>query len=1372
MKLKCFLILFFLIFHVLTFSQSKQFRHITTENGLSQSEIYCFLEDSRGFMWFGTLDGLNRSDGYNITVFNTEKNNPNSISNNTVRSLAEDSLGRVWIGTDDGLSVYSPKSDKIQQIELTSFQKELLSIKAILINENRILLGTSLGFLRANIESVNLFDIGENFTQIQLNDKNLKNVVALEGAEDGTVWVATENNIHHLVFQVNATSPILIDTINFTDSLDEKAKYIGVRSIKEDTFGNLWVASHKKGVFRYNSSTKMLSHFTENKSDSNFCSDKCSSVVIDKVGDLWIGTRDKGVIVLESGNLNDENPPFKNIQNSKSNSRSLNSNLIYSLYVSKNNLVWIGTVGSGVNIYNPHQKQFNYYSAKNQSTEDVSESNFVRALYADINDNIFVGKHNDGLYLLNRKENIFRKIGFKTESIYYIGPANDNNLFVCSEFGIYLVQYSNNELKILSKFYNDAVFNIKRVAENIYWVATFKGLKKCKILNNQIILDKEYSTSTTPRISFNNCRDLFFAKKTNELYVGTEGGGLNILKLDKNSNAINISIYKKGTSSNSLSNNYIRSIIKDKQDNMWIGTYEGLNKIQRDSNSGKLSFKVFNKKDGLPNNMIQSIVEDNDSNLWIGTNQGLSKFNPTTEKYYNYFISDGIQSNEFSEHTVFKKSDGEIIIGGINGINTFYPNNIYSDKIQAETEITDFFLFNKKVKIGNEVTKNNVLIENITLTDSIFLAPNQNNFGFGFSAMLFSNPDKIKYAYTLEGFDENWQYTNALNRRATYTNLPFGKYTFKVKSTNYDGIWEETPRSVYVHIRTPFFKTPLAYILYVLIFGIIVFYLTKYSVIRYTTKKEILLENELNKKLHEVDQLRARFFVNVSHDLRTPLTLISSPLEIILESTDLKPDLKNQLNRIKLNVKKLKHIIDQLLDVRRADAGKLSPILKYNNIIDLIKEEVKYFETELSRKQIDLNISSSEAIINTSYDNDMISKVIFNIISNAVKYTNEGEINIYIERVTNNLPQELQAKSVMEFVKIDIQDSGIGIFESDINKVFDRFYQANIVDSGGYGIGLSLCKDLIEAHSGAIKVTSKKDYGTTVSIFIPNIKMQSPNTDEIYIIEDIKNKKNIEYTNDNQEQSFSKKEHKVLLVEDNTDMRIFIKDELKNKYQVFEAEDGQEGIKMAKKYSPDLIVSDIMMPNMDGIEFCKFIKSNIETSHIPVILLTAKVDVQTKYNGIEMGADDYISKPFDMQYLLIRIKNIITTRVQLRKLFQLDNTLEPSAITFTSLDEKFMSSLIKALEEGISDSSFSINSLESQLGMSHTNFYRKVKRLTGQSCKDILLTMRMKRAKQILIDNKGVRVSEVAFMVGFSNPKYFSKSFKEFHGQLPTTIKN
>lgn len=1366
MIIRYILILIYTATCIIGKAQPQRFKHLTSDDGISQSEVYTFLKDSRGFVWFGTVDGLNRFDGYDIEVFNTKRNNEHTISNNTIRCLAEDEYGRIWIGTDDGLNVYDPGIELIFQIS-TTLRRDF-EVWSLLIYNGQLILGTNSGLWSIDIQTNDLKKIESGIHQIK-NIQNSNNIRSIIKSEGGGIWVLTSNNLSKIEPLKNSEEAILKDDFSFS-------KFPSANAVVEDFSGNIWIALSKDGLVRYNPKTKQYSHFNNYGTTYGPSSERCSALAIDKTGNLWVGTLDKGINLLKFEELHKENVTFEIIQHKPIHSSGLNSNLIRVLYVAEDNVLWIGTLGSGVNIFDPNQKKFEHYKFQDL-TNDSPNSNFIRSVYVDNQNNIWTGTHNNGLFIFDRKTEKFQKLGFETQSIFHIAHFKEDKVFVCGNSGVFLVKKENNRMKIInnlsSKSGNQAVFYITNSNPDIFWLATLNGLVRMEKITDNLTVDKTYTVYSNPSISNNNCRVLFYDDFKNRLLVGTEGGGLNIVSLDMDHYPIKTEVFKKNEKQNSISNNYIRSIVKDRQQNIWIGTYEGLNKMVFDESAGEVSFITYTKEDGLPNNMIQLIAEDNYSNLWIGTNGGLSQFIPKENKFINYTARDGIQSNEFSEHCTYKNPDGEIIMGGIDGITAFYPKQIKISPQKPRTTITEFYLFNKKVNPLEKFGKKAPLQKSIVLTDSIVLQPKQDNIGFDFSAMIYPSAEKVQYAYMLEGFDKDWNYTGTNQRNVNYTNLRYGDYTFMVKSTNNDGIWEETASKVFIHINTPVYLTWFAFVIYALFFLLIFVYFSYYSVIRYTTKKRLILEKEHNQKLHELDELRIKFFINISHDLRTPLTLISGPINFILQNKTLGREAINEnLKLVKRNVKRLNYLVEQLLDVRKAESGKLSPKMKLTDIISFTHSEVKHFNYALTRKKLKLEIKCETEKIDIYFDPSMISKVFFNIISNAIKFTEKGNIKIDISKTGMESKEVLKNASQNNYIAVEISDTGKGIDEEQKEKIFNRFYQhPKSISEKGFGIGLSHAKELIEAHNGFIEVESQVGIGTTFRFYLPDVKNQNePQIQERFSTEDIHIDE--EMIPETESGVVEQNAQTILVVEDNADMRKYIKTELSAEYNIVQASDGLTGLKKAESIIPDLILSDIVMPNLDGIEMCKRIKTNIQTSHIPVILLTAKVDIQTKYQVIEIGADDYIPKPLDMEYLKIRIKNLLQSREQLRRLFQNNPMLEPSKVTVTSIDEKFLNSLMKAIEEGIGDSEFTIITLEEKLGMSHSSLYRKVKSITGKSGNEILQTMRMKRAHQILSETKGIRVEEVAYMVGFNSPKYFSRCFREMYGITPSDFKN
>ena len=1332
----------------ITEAKPVNFQYITSQDGISQSEIYTFMKDSRGFMWFGTLDGLNRYDGYKIDKFNTDRTTNNSLINNTIRSLAEDEHGRVWIGTDYGLNYYDPQADVICQIETSLVQGAIWSIY---IEEDTLLVGMPSGLwwtkLPAKIDERTKLQVSQIHLVENESHENLF-VKKILKSQQGGLWIVATGQVCRIVYNTDTGQYALTDIINHNIL---PTSFTGITSMIETDDGDLWIVSEVSGLLVYNISSQRISLFDNYGSISAPSSLKCSSIIKDNMGDIWIGTLDSGLNRVSANNLNKKSIRFEYINYQYTNPCSLNSNLIYSLYCTDNNQLWVGTIGSGINIYDANKKEFLHYRVDG-TDESLVNSNFVRSITVDDNDNILFGTHANGLIKLDIVSNKYKKLGFDKWSIFHLLSTGGNNRYVvCSGVGLYLVEIIGDNMKILDHYFDESTFYAAKGEDDCYWIATLNGILQVALKCDKFEYINLYNEQSKPALSKNICRVIHYDKSLGKIYVGTEGGGLNILNLDKYHKVVSCDVVQQRGVKGDINSNYIRSITSDHNDNIWVGTYEGLNKLVYDEQGYK--FTSYTTNDGLPNNMIQSIIEDVDKMLWIGTNGGLCRFDPKQEVFTNFSIYDGIQSNEFSEHTTFRKANGEIIMGGINGITLFNPKAIDNSTNVPNTTITRFFLSNKEVKVTGE--KFNPLSQNIILTDRITLHPHQTNIGFEFSAMLYPNSYNVRYSYKLDGFDEEWHTADFRNRVVNYTNLSDGDYTLLVRSTNGDGVWEKSVKKIYIHIKTPLYRTRWAMLIYVLaILGLVA-----YIMRLYLARKRLLMLRNHAKKVHDLDKMRTRFFINISHDLRTPLTLIREPLRSLLDDSLLEAAVKNKLQLIMRNVKRLNYLVEQLLDTRKAEMGGLQAVMSNDDIVSFIKEELAHFNYAISQKGLVLNVIPSQDAIYVDFDRNMISKVIFNIISNALKYTDRGSITIKITRAV--------AKNGELKIRVDISDTGKGMSRELIQKAFDRFYQGARPHDKGYGIGLSHTKELIVAHQGDIEIESREGLGTTISFTIPDTttsveesQRRVSSYEDLYIEQD--------YVESATELRPDVKT--ILVVEDNADMRSFMKAEIGKYYNVITAKDGIDGFYKAVESKPDIIISDLLMPNLDGMELYERIKANVETNQTIFIFITAKDDIDTKYQGIEHGADEYLTKPFDMKYLLLRIENLLKSREQLRILYQAKSDFLLPSVNISSSDDKFIKQLFEQINNGLSNPDFTIASLESTMSMSHTNFYRKIKSLTGQSGQELLLSLRMKLAHKILSENKCVRVSEVAYMVGFSNPKYFSKRFKEIYGIAPNNL--
>ena len=1360
-------ILFLCIFFVNNIQAiTRNFVRIDSNNGLSQSEVYSFLKDSRGCMWIGTLDGLNCYDGNGIEIFNVNKNNKNTIPNNTIRSLCEDANKRIWIGTDCGLCYYSIKEEKIYQITIAeSIDNEL--IESLKFRDDILWIGTTKGLYSIDVsleEKDNVVESFKTYNNIFTNtspsvldlsfDYNVNN--------EKILWLINYNILYKLLI-TNNNDIIVLKKLTYQNY--NFSKFV------QDKEGTIWIATTNKGLLKYNEKDNHFINITNDEAnESSLSSDNCSAIAVDQLGNIWVTTLDRGISVLEEKEKNKENPKFERIKSSSLYDDSLSSNMLFSIYVTDDNVIWIGTIGSGLNIYYERAQPFIHYKIQLPQTMEYEKTpNFIRSVYVDKRNDIWVGTHNNGLFLFDRKTAKFKFKGFNQTSIFHILEVKKNEFLIGTSIGLYFVKINNSGDIISSNLIiSNTIFYTTYSKDNIYWIGTYFGLIRLRKEGDRFIQTNTFNTNSKLELSTNNCRVLYYDNEFNQLFIGTEGGGLNVLKLNKDQEAEDIEIFKKSTDSLSISNNYIRDIIKDSEGNIWLGTFEGLNLLTRTNKGEILKFKNFTKHNGLPNNMIQFIEEDNDNNLWLGTNKGMSKFNLENYSCINYNKNNGLQSNEFSEHTSFKTQEGEIIVGGINGINIFTPKNIFKSLLIPQITLTklsvDDQIIEPNVKLGKDV----ILTKSISLTDSIALAASRNDIKLSFSSMSYLNPSNVIYSYILQGFDTEWKTANSTNNVAIYTNLPYGKYIFKVKSTNEEGLLSNNVRQLYIHIKTPFYLSVLAYIIYLILLLIIIYGFSKYTAISITAKEKIILENEHNKKLIDLDNLKARFFINVSHDLITPLTLIYSPLEDAIKTWNLDDEYKDKLKVVKKSVQHLKYLIEQMLDFRKADFGKLKINNVSTNIHDFVENEIECFGYLAVKQNLDLNFEDYTTVDSVNIDPDKLAKILFNLISNSLKHTKEGSITVTM----SELYKTDAYKNERFYIKIMVEDTGEGVSEEFLPHIFERFNNRG----KGYGIGLSHCKDLVEAQGGKIQVESILGESFKVTIFIPGDLESSKEENEQFILSESIPIDMLEDNDIKSEQFFNAKEGsnnkkaKILLIEDNEDMINYLKSGLKSKFEVITAIDGIDGLSTAKKENPDLIISDVMMPNMDGIELCKRIKSDINISHVPIVMLTASTDDNMEFQSLEYGADAYLRKPFILSHLILQVANILSTRASMQKLRESGDILKPSLVHITSVDDKFIKKLMDNINANISNADYSVSELEKELNMSHANFYRKIKNLTGVSGQQLLFNMRMKRAYQILVDTPNIRSSEVAYMVGFLDPKYFSKCFKKKYNILPSEI--
>ncbi|MGW8316136.1 MAG: ATP-binding protein, partial [Bacteroidales bacterium] len=818
-----------------------------------------------------------------------------------------------------------------------------------------------------------------------------------------------------------------------------------------------------------------------------------------------------------------------------------------------------------------------------------------------------------------------------------------------------------------------------------------------------------------------------------------------------------------------------RIIFEDSQGRIWIGS---------DGNDGLMQFTLdegvvrsYKTSQGLPSNQVLGILEDNQAQLWISTGNGLARFNPESETFRTFKKEDGIQGDRFYYGSSFMTNTGELIFGGQHGLTEFNPDQLSENLYFPPVVMTNLKIFNKEVPIGEEFQGDVILRNSITATKDIVVDYNLSVLTIDYTALNYSNGSKIEYAYMLEGFDNEWNFVGT-NRSATYTNLDPGDYVFRVRSTNNNGIWNDSATSFNIMVSPPFSKTLLFKILILLLICSVIYFIVIFILKREKLKNQLVLERMKSKELHKIDMMKFQFFTNISHEIRTPISLIISPLARIKNNSLSKGQILKDIDVVHRNALRLGKLVDQLLDFRKLEAGKLKLELSRGNIVKFL-EDIIYMFKELSQdKQVKLNFYSALDQVQIYFDPDKIEKVMFNLLSNAFKHTSPGGVINVAVTLTYLTGQEVdldEAGQPGEYVQITVRDTGCGIEENRKEHIFDRFYQGRSSEKNalsGSGIGLYLSRELIKLHKGRIFLKSQVGIGTEITFQFPVIQInkeeqemqETAATENLRLVDD-----KIRTSMNSIDKLAESSDPVLLIMEDNKELLDFIQSIFAEEYTVLLAEDGETGLQLARESIPDLIISDVLMPRLDGVKVCKKLKNDFRTSHIPIILLTALNSKEHEKEGILGGADEYITKPFDPSLLKIKVDQLLATRRLLREKYSREYLLQDTSVhdVSGSPDDKFLAKLVTAIEENLSDPEFGTVKISQEVGVSRTQLYRKMAALTDMTVKEFIRSIRLKRAAQLIVQGD-LNISEVAYAVGFQQAAYFRKCFKEIYGMTPS----
>ncbi|MBN2011865.1 response regulator [candidate division KSB1 bacterium] len=1360
--------------------KSLQLDHLTTDNGLSQSTITCICQDNQGFMWFGTYDGLNKYDGYKFTIYRHLPDDSSSLSDNVIWAILEDNNGDLWIGTRDGLNLYNRDLDNFKHFKHRDDDASSIGgnfIRALAEDQDgNIWIGT-------NSSGLNLLDAStghfirfwhnpEDTNSLSDNDIN-----SLFVDSQNRLWIGTRNGYLDVMYSgKKIVEHIRINNVPFSN--------YAIRSFSENKDGYIWVGTQGQGLYRIrhqeNQPAKIIRSLNSPYNKNTVSSDIILSTMFDSKGNLWIGTEDAGLncYVPETG-------MFSRFVPNRYDNRSLSHQSVWSLFEDITGNIWIGTFAGGINLlprYNTFFRHFKHFPGNQSSLSD----NTVSMFFEDSFHGLWVATDGGGLNLFDRKNETFIRYTTKNSSltsdaVLSIFEDSRENLWIGTWLG------GLNEIKRNSEAF--AVYTAEKNnlgSNNIFGMLEDRngGLWVCTFMGGLSYFDPKRQRATVynmtnSAISDDNVNGIIKDYSGN-LWITAETG-LNYLDLD--TRTFTVYQYEENNDSNLCKGNLL-SVFQAIDSTLWVGTTGGLNKFNRKTKS----FTRYYTENGLPSNAIKGIVEDDHGNLWLSTNNGISRFDPKANTFKNFDVSDGLQGNEFYWHSIFKTSDGEIFVGGVNGFNVFHPDSIHSNPYVPPVVITDFRLFNKPVKIN---APGSPLSRSISQTDHITLTYKQSVFSFDFTALNFISPMKNQYAYMLEGFEPNWNYVGT-QRNATYTNLDAGDYTFRVKGSNNDGVWNEKGTFINITVEPPFWKTWWAYLLYVLSGLSIIYMIMRHFIGRERLKNALKLEHLELEKMYELDQMKSRFFTNVSHEFRTPITLIMGPLEPIISNNMIHPNVKKKLQLIYRNARRLLRMTNQLMDFHKIEAGELLLELSQGNIIQFVRETTLSFKDYARAHKIDFSIESDMENYFAWFDPDKVDKIIYNLLSNAFKFTQDGgRIKVYIgilpkEDVNESL-YETTENLAEQYIQIMIRDNGAGIPGYKLEHIFNRFYQADDDTRHKYqgsGVGLALVYELINLYRGNIHVDSTEGEGSTFTVELPldinylekhqlvrefiGKPLDHPDLFEDDVLEtaiSLAAPPVIEESDN--DAAGTKSLPSILVIDDDQDIRSFIYDDFNTQFRLYEAQNGLIGYQKAIEFIPDVIITDIMMPVMNGTELCAKLKSDERTSHIPVILLTARSSDEHRIRGLQYGADAYITKPFNMEVLKAHIDNLLSSRKKLKERYSAAFLVGDNNFNSENIDEKFLNRAVNIVKEHLPDPNFNADMLSKQIGMSRMQLYRKFRGLTDQTVHEFIRSIRLKAAAQLLL-KKRVTVTEVAYEVGFNDLTYFARCFRQQFGVSPS----
>ena len=1308
MRIFCYLLIYFWLY--IGYGQTRSFHHYRVEDGLSHNSVTSMLQDHRGFMWFGTKDGLNRFDGYNYKVFQHKSNDSTSIGSNFIRSLHEYENG-IWVGTDTGLFKYDEKTESFSLI-LSTKNQPILDID----NDDQ----GNIWF----IASGNLHKITADASAEEVYKQ--ENFSFLSKSSSGTMYVSSSNQIFRYIKDNNSLQKLDL-------GLQTNKNLVITQINAEISQDSIYIGTKDRGALVYSFSNQQMTSLFAEKDKPTFIRD----FLLKKNSELWIAS-ESGIFIYDL-----KSKTFQNFRKNYNNPYSLSDNAIYCLVLDQEDGVWIGSYFGGVNYYPKQYTPITRYFPR--VGENSISGNAVREIKKDTYGNLWIGTEDAGLNKLNTKTGIFEN---------YTSIQNGG---ILSHYNIHGLLPRDSEL----------------------WIGTFEhGLDVMDIKSGKII--RHYGTDSQEDGLRSDFILYLYETQDNDLYILTSLGAYKYLKetdtfkivegfpeiyhytflLEDHKGILWAGTYWDGlyyynpktgekgfykydsTNSNSISSNVINGIFEDSQKRLWITTENGLNLFNRESKD----FKRITKDEGLPSNVTYAILEDAHTNLWISTSNGLVAYNPETKNFKIYTKSNGLLSDQFNYSSFFKDDSGEMYFGSVNGLISFNPDAFIKNTHKSPIYITNIQINNEEVEVNSV---DSPLKKSISFSRELELNNKQSTFNLTFASLSYTSPEMTKYWYKLEGLNDNWV-SIGKNHEVSFTELPAGNYVFKVKALNGDGVWSTNNKDLHITILPPFFASKAAYTFYFICLVLALFLILRYYHIYNRDKNNQRIQQLENAKEKEIYNAKIEFFTNIAHEIRTPLTLIKSPLEKLMKSTYKSPEIPRNLGIMEKNTSRLLNLVNELLDFRKTEMQHVKLNFVEISINELLEETYIRFSQMIQEKEIEFDLIQPQEAVIAFVDEEAIKKILSNLFSNAIKYSHK--------KVKINLTNK------ESYFEIGIENDGALIPIDLQQRIFEPFYRVpGETKNMGTGIGLSLAHSLTQLHQGKLLFDTQNSLNT----FTLQIPVDQP--------DGLKSLIRINPTKKELTESYSEKFEKnapvILVVEDNAELADFMYSELSLNYNVILASNGEQALRVFTRSDIQLVITDVMMPVMDGISLCKYLKEDSETNHIPIIILTAKSALNAKIEGLESGADAYITKPFSMDHLSVQISNLLENRKTILGHYSNTPLAHLKSLSLSQSDQDFITKLDKIIEANMKDPDLNVASLAQSMNMSRSTLYRKIKEISALSPNELINISRLKRAA-FFLKTTNKKIFEISEEVGYRSQTSFGRNFQKHFKMSPSEFLN